>query len=612
MVKFKKLLLTTAFMSAFTLSAAQHAYALELSCSTETATGEPTEPPPQTGNTNHVIGGSGGGSNFGSAAGLGGMALSSVAALGAMTFMAGQYSGQTAVYNRQNGGYSDSHVQNQHKLAEETARFEAQQQNEPPRTLCETAAGLAGMAAARDNTDYTTEFTTDVLTGELTNRRGGPTQNGPTAHANTRFATTMALYCDPLSVNTGVDNPCYNERADLIDADINPDKSIYSRSMNLNEDRFDAAVDLTRNVVMPVANQPLSGGVTQTQDGRVIYAMRRSNDARRGMAIEALMGLTAEYQPSTQMGSWVEAMVGGLDGGQFTSEKIVSSVGGSLDSFGGGSALDMIGHFESNGNYNAYYGNAGNEEVDFSQMTIDEVLAWQDQYVADGSPSSAVGKYQFIRGTLRELKESGNYTGDEMFSNDLQDQMATELMNRRGYQEFMNGEISAEQFADNMAKEWASLPMATGPNAGQSYYSGDGLNKALVDLDDYLTQLEAMRGNEGASYARDTSIPSYEVTDTGVSTEEPTVYVSKYKLMSALLAERYMNGTYQLAIAQMNSQSMLLKELNSSASRMNLALFEQYEQNRQLIALTATRLASHIDETVVQTRNNTTPVRILP
>ena len=37
------------------------------------------------------------------------------------------------------------------------------------------------------------------------------------------------------------------------------------------------------------------------------------------------------------------------------------------------------------------------------------------------------------------------------------------------------------------------MPCVTGPKKGRSYYSGDGLNEALVDVDSYLAMLNRAR-----------------------------------------------------------------------------------------------------------------------
>ncbi len=46
----------------------------------------------------------------------------------------------------------------------------------------------------------------------------------------------------------------------------------------------------------------------------------------------------------------------------------------------------------------------------------------------------------------------------------------------------MEGKLSLENFANNLAHEWAGLPLITGPNAGKSAYDGDGLNKAAPNM----------------------------------------------------------------------------------------------------------------------------------
>lgn len=156
----------------------------------------------------------------------------------------------------------------------------------------------------------------------------------------------------------------------------------------------------------------------------------------------------------------------------------------------GNAILDLIGEAESRGNYNAFFGNAENKSVDFTKMTIREVRAWQDKYVRSGSKSSAVGKYQIIRGTMDSLIEGLGLTGDELFDERMQDRLGLALLNRRGYSKWTSGQITKQQFANNLAREWASLPVIGGNKHGRSYYAGDGLNKALISPDKYLSALD--------------------------------------------------------------------------------------------------------------------------
>jgi len=155
--------------------------------------------------------------------------------------------------------------------------------------------------------------------------------------------------------------------------------------------------------------------------------------------------------------------------------------------------LNTIAKAESKGNYNAYFGNAANSTINFTNMTIAEVLQWQKTFVQEGSPSSAVGKYQFINTTLAGLVEQLNLDTNTHFNQATQDKLAIALLERRGAQNYINNELTHQEFAANLAKEWAGLPKVTGENPDKSYYDADGLNKARVDTNEVLTAIKKIK-----------------------------------------------------------------------------------------------------------------------
>ena len=144
--------------------------------------------------------------------------------------------------------------------------------------------------------------------------------------------------------------------------------------------------------------------------------------------------------------------------------------------------LNTIAQGESNGNYNAYFGNSGNVDIRFTDMTIEQVLQWQQQYVQQGSVSNAVGRYQIIQPTLQGLVQSLGIRTDARFDSRLQDRMAIALLERRGSIAFVNKTLTREQFAANIAKEWAALPRVLGPDPDESYYAGDGINTSRISI----------------------------------------------------------------------------------------------------------------------------------
>jgi hypothetical protein len=143
-----------------------------------------------------------------------------------------------------------------------------------------------------------------------------------------------------------------------------------------------------------------------------------------------------------------------------------------------------------------------------TEMTIDEVIAWQKNYTDNGSASSAAGKYQIIRKTLEGLKDKMDLTGNELFDEQMQDAMAIKLMEGRGLDDYLEGDISQGQFINRMAKEWASLPTTS----GRGHYNGDGLNHQQVTIQDFSEVTAA------AKHIHDN--PEPEQTPTAVASNE--------------------------------------------------------------------------------------------
>lgn len=154
--------------------------------------------------------------------------------------------------------------------------------------------------------------------------------------------------------------------------------------------------------------------------------------------------------------------------------------------------LETIAKGESRGNYNAYFGNVSNQSTVFTQMKVAEVLQWQKNFVENGSPSSAVGKYQFIRPTLNNLVNELDIDKNTRFDEELQDKLAVTLLEKRGLSDYVEGKIDRKQFAHNLSKEWAALPKLTGDNPTQSYYEGDGLNHVQVSVDEVYDGIESL------------------------------------------------------------------------------------------------------------------------
>lgn len=178
--------------------------------------------------------------------------------------------------------------------------------------------------------------------------------------------------------------------------------------------------------------------------------------------------------------------------------------------------LAFIGKYESKNNPNAIWG--GISKADYpskpiTQMTVGQVLAWQDS-IDHKYMSEASGEWQFMEDTLRGLVGAGVVKTSAIFNKDTQVILATALLERRGLSKYLSGKITLETFANNIAKEWASMPVVSGKNRGRSYYAGDGLNKSHTPVEEYLEAVKSVRATKVAPTMRTPSAPrSVSVVD---------------------------------------------------------------------------------------------------
>lgn len=168
-------------------------------------------------------------------------------------------------------------------------------------------------------------------------------------------------------------------------------------------------------------------------------------------------------------------------------------------------------------------------------MTVDELYKHQVSFTKSFG-SSASGGYQIMRATLADLKKSLALAGDEVFAPDLQDRLGMALLNRRGFKPWAAGNSSTDTMMIGLAKEWASFPVPYRMKGahrmverGQTFYSGDAVNKALIGPDKVWLALEAARDATAIIERPDEPVPKPEEPP-----GEVTADVSLDELMAAL------------------------------------------------------------------------------
>lgn len=139
--------------------------------------------------------------------------------------------------------------------------------------------------------------------------------------------------------------------------------------------------------------------------------------------------------------------------------------------------LDLIGYTEGTDERRGYnetlaYGALTGGDVNLVNMTLAEVEALQTkmlQHPKNKWKSSALGRYQIIRTTLRTIIKTLKLSKSLKFDKDMQDRMACYLLGVRGIDKYLAGRLSESTLINNLSKEWASLPTTDdkGAYAGQ-------------------------------------------------------------------------------------------------------------------------------------------------
>jgi peptidoglycan hydrolase-like protein with peptidoglycan-binding domain len=172
---------------------------------------------------------------------------------------------------------------------------------------------------------------------------------------------------------------------------------------------------------------------------------------------------------------------------------------------------NLIGSGE--GGYNSYNrgvaGDSGGREIDFSQMTVGEILRRQDLPRNDPQRLFAVGKFQIIPGTMEETVRALGIDRSARFTPELQERMFHDYLideKRPAVRAFITapegqGTPALQQRAQiALAQEFASV---ADPRTGRSYYDGDSAgNASSITARQSADALMAMRTEYRAAVAR--------------------------------------------------------------------------------------------------------------
>ena len=153
---------------------------------------------------------------------------------------------------------------------------------------------------------------------------------------------------------------------------------------------------------------------------------------------------------------------------------------------------------ESGNDYSSMYrrnrGTFARGKEDITKMTIQQVHDLQTDYLDHQASlgygpkqrSAAMGAYQMLE--VKKVAESMGFDPNTtVFDQETQDKMAEYYFNIAGYQDFKKGKITAAQFNDRLAGQFASIEKSTGGGV----YDNDGMNNAYENLMPMLQEMES-------------------------------------------------------------------------------------------------------------------------
>jgi hypothetical protein len=128
-----------------------------------------------------------------------------------------------------------------------------------------------------------------------------------------------------------------------------------------------------------------------------------------------------------------------------------------------------------------------------TQKTLNE---WQGDYgdaLAEHGGKRIIGKAQFAPNTMGDIRRNMRLTGAELGGPDLQDRMYREVLHMAGYDDYLDGNLTTDEFAQRLAGRFASVAKKN----GKSHHEGQPVGTTYEEIVTAIKAAEAEARRQG-------------------------------------------------------------------------------------------------------------------
>jgi muramidase (phage lysozyme) len=132
-------------------------------------------------------------------------------------------------------------------------------------------------------------------------------------------------------------------------------------------------------------------------------------------------------------------------------------------------AISNAGNPDPSNSYNAAQGGGSGTPAKLTNKTLAQIDDIQDDMKSDSTATgTGIGKYNIPQSALREAKEELGLSDSTKFTPSIQDKLAEQLLKDAGIEKWKNGKKTTDDFIDDLASIWPSLPTSDGKTTAGS------------------------------------------------------------------------------------------------------------------------------------------------